>query len=1054
MKRRILQTSTLSDERASFADQSGFALIISLGMLSLVLLLLVVLSSQLQIHLSEASISSSTIKAKESAKLGFLVALGELQKSAGPDQRVTARSDIFYSDQSNIPFPNETAAENRFWTGVWDTTRENQYESSSLSPTWLVSGDTPTPSSATTSRDILLMPGYLPAGTTDYSDPGAFYPVRVEPEIMDSEGIRFAWWIGDEGTKASIAIQDELIEEVSKLPPNGTYLDYGRYSNRILRQDHNPTFSYPLLYQYSTATSEELEAIDKQLGRETILRAADLLTDNEKEILSAHALHDLTTSNRFVLSNPIEGGLKKDLSYLKTVNPETISESDIFNHFGKTANPLTPQVVNFFQTQSDPSLTQAVKGQALIIPQSKLAETRALTSRFTFAPIITEFQLSCGVAAAGGNLANTTSQPSDLYLIYKVYLDIWNPFTAPMRLGDPIAAAEPNSSDIRITVEGLPTAKIENKNTADIVTTPLPDISILWSELQSGKTLKPGMNFHLTFPTDTGGDNSTGAIQQALVFPVTKAPVQLNGSRSDDYTGRFSFGSDPIQVTFTAIDGNGNESEFCRATLRNYPNFTIDYKYNSYTNRSSWFKRVVTSEDGAWGMNNESLEVNGYVFGFRFRLLDEQESIGDSNDLSRILSETDIRNQVIDVDLNTWDIGDAWSGEDAVPYDFTSSYQEVDPGYFEPSYGFKSDEFFYYGGSGRQDRIARVYEIPISGISSISELRLIEFDGYASNAVGNPWGDDLNQFFDAFFLSNLPDPSTAMWDGDSPLRNPRIKQHNGTPSLIDPNTAENLLLHNGFNLNSTSPEAWTAAITGRSFESGTFNFRYESPDSANWADDPPWGTLNQPLQNVIFSYAQSAPFNSIERPDNPRYELLTLDTQDDYPSAFSTKSRELNTDRQHPAFIQGLREMKDDDLEDLGIEVVEALRRFAATQNRPPLSMAEFLNEGILQEAIDQVPTINDRENGYDRIPRYSPASINQGSLISQIGEYSQVRSDTFTVRSYGANISHDRSGENAFYCEAIVQREIEEIDDNGGPFGRKFKILSFHWIPKPAEKL
>ncbi|MGE9291482.1 MAG: hypothetical protein ACQKBT_10860 [Puniceicoccales bacterium] len=1027
--------------------QQGFALVISLSLMALVLLLLVLLSSQIQINLSEAGLSRSYVQAKESAKLGMLVALGNLQKSAGPDQRVTARADLFFNEDTSYSFAEETVPEHRFWTGVWDTTEESAYEGSSLDPVWLVSGDAPAPSAAINADDVILLPGYNPSGTNGYSDPEAFHPVRAELVELEASQSGFAWWIGDEGTKASIAVQDELVVDLAGLPEDAAYLDYGTYSAQVLSQTSNPTFPYHLLYDYTTASSSDLSAIDS-LGYEDDLRLAWAGgTATEEETLEAQSLHDVTPGNLFVLSNPIDGGLKKDLSYLKTLDPETLTEATIESLYGSTAEDLTPEAIEFFHFQGDPASTQPVKGQSLLIPGETLAETRALDSRFTFAPIITEFQLAGGVAAEDGDLSNATVQPSDIYFVYRIYLDIWNPYTVPMRIGDGAGDGETNSWDLRIEIQNLPSGTVTNDDTLDSQSVTLPDISLLWSDWADGKTLRPGMNFEEIFPQNEEGTSGTGVIQVPL-------NVQLNGSRSHDYTGEFTMGGQPLEITIYAINNSGDEKELCKATIRNYPDFTVNYFYD-YSDRSSWFKRKPDSNAG-FGMGHDSLEGIGYAFGFRFRLLDEQESLGTVRDLSQLLSETDIRNQVIDVDLATWDINDAWDDDDPLPYDFQTNASDVDPGYFDPNYGFLSSDFFYFQttGTGRQDRIARIFETPTADISSISALRNIEFADYPSNAIGSPWGEDLNEYYDAFFFSTLPDPAVLPWNGTDPLANPKIQAYGGIPSLTTPATSENLMLENGFNVNSTSTTAWTSILGGPSFAAGTFSFRYEKPHSADWADDPTWETLDDALENVYFTLPYSGPFNLTEQPDDPRYNLITMDSSTDYTGEFSMQNGELNTDRQHPAFIQGLREIEQSDIDSLGEEVVNAIREFAATHNRPPFSMAEFFNEGILQNAIDNVPTLNDRDNDYDRIPRFSPASIHQGTLAAKIGDFAQVRSDTFRIRSYGVDLDSGGETERELYCEAVVQRIVDEVDPAGGPFGREFRVVSFRWISNPEENL
>ena len=1043
---------SLPQTRNRVREPDGFALVISLSLMAVVLLAVILLAGQVRLGIAAANGSRSDVQARESAKLGLLVALGNLQKHAGPDQRVTARSDLFLETGG----PNETLSENGFWTGVWDTSQEEDYENGTLEPFWLVSGDSPDPSINPAGDWLTLVPGYIPSDANGFDNAGAFHPVRVESLEIDvaesAPGGNFAWWVGDEGVRASVLPQDELLRELEGRAVDESYLDYGKYAVRILPQIHHPSFSFPLLYSFPDATHDDLTAIRKLLPASDMALSRDDLTDKERDRVRADAAHDLTVRNRFVLSNPVDGGLKKDLTYLKTLDWTSLTQAEITDLYGSEAARITPQAVRFLQIRSDPSSTGDVRGQDLVFPADTVEEARAMDSRFTFAPIITEFQLTCGVAAEGGNLANNTRVDSDLYLVYKIYFDIWNPYTSPMRIGDAAAAGVQNSWDFRIEVNNLPSARITNQSAAGSpsVNVDIPNLEILWSEQNGsipGKTLRPGMNYYTTLPRDNGGSNDVGALH----VPLGK---QLYGARNDDYTGSFNFSSGPLEIVLYAIDSGGNEEELSRAIIDNYPDFQIDYIYN-WTDRSSWFKRVPTSDAG-WGMGNASLEVIGYAFGFRYRLLDEQESIGTIEDLSSLLSKTDVRNPIIEVDLSTWDINDAWDSDSGgiLPYDFQTNATDSDPGFFDPSYGFLNSDFFYFqtAGSGRRDRIARVYEVPVTEIASITSLRNIEFNDFPANAMGNPWGGVLNRYYDAFFFSTLPDANEASWDGRAPLRNPKIKRHRGTPQLNNPNAAGMLVVENGFNVNSTSSTAWSSVLTGRSFGTDDFSFRYEQPNESKWFDDPIWEDLGKPLQNVLFNFPQTANFNIIERPADPRYEILTMDGQDDYPAAFSMDTLELNQARQHPAFIQGLREMEDAQMESLGVEVVEALRSFASSKNRPPFSMAEFLNAGILQEAVDAVASINDRDNGKDKIPRYAPANVNQGTLISKIGDFSFVRSDTFRIRAYG---SGPDAGDSApgLYCEAFVQRVPEE-HAVGGPFGRRFEILSFRWIPQPEVQL
>ncbi|MCB1130480.1 MAG: hypothetical protein KDN05_05075, partial [Verrucomicrobiae bacterium] len=89
---------------------SGFALVVTLSLMILIALLSVGLLSLATISLRTAGASSSTAEARANARLALMMAVGQLQKVAGQDQRVTASAGLGGSTT------------NSRWVGVWRTT--------------------------------------------------------------------------------------------------------------------------------------------------------------------------------------------------------------------------------------------------------------------------------------------------------------------------------------------------------------------------------------------------------------------------------------------------------------------------------------------------------------------------------------------------------------------------------------------------------------------------------------------------------------------------------------------------------------------------------------------------------------------------------------------------------------------------------------------------------------------------------------------------------------------------------------------------------------------
>jgi Tfp pilus assembly protein PilX len=105
------------------AREKGFALVVTLSLMILLTIVAVGLLSLSAITLRGSSQGAALATARANARMALCLAIGELQKQAGPDQRVSARADLVGTPQ------------NPSWTGVW---RADQPDSP---PNWLVSGD-------------------------------------------------------------------------------------------------------------------------------------------------------------------------------------------------------------------------------------------------------------------------------------------------------------------------------------------------------------------------------------------------------------------------------------------------------------------------------------------------------------------------------------------------------------------------------------------------------------------------------------------------------------------------------------------------------------------------------------------------------------------------------------------------------------------------------------------------------------------------------------------------------------------------------------------------
>lgn len=121
----------LGNRQSGSSDSKGFALVASLSVVMLLIMILLSLMSLVRIEIRHTGLHKHQDIAKANARLALMIAIGELQKLMGPDQRVTANAAILEDGDEG----NETTHRN--WLGVWKTTH------SALDRDWPLIGKAP-----------------------------------------------------------------------------------------------------------------------------------------------------------------------------------------------------------------------------------------------------------------------------------------------------------------------------------------------------------------------------------------------------------------------------------------------------------------------------------------------------------------------------------------------------------------------------------------------------------------------------------------------------------------------------------------------------------------------------------------------------------------------------------------------------------------------------------------------------------------------------------------------------------------------------------------------
>lgn len=280
--------------------------------------------------------------------------------------------------------------------------------------------------------------------------------------------------------------------------------------------------------------------------------------------------------------------------------------------------------------------------------------------------------------------------------------------------------------------------------------------------------------------------------------------------------------------------------------------------------------------------------------------------------------------------------------------------------------------------------------------------------------------------------------------------------------------AQYLMIDGGFNVNSTSVEAWTAVLQGlarRQLVTSDGN-KLQLVEKDKTEDQ------------VLFS----------------RFMLSTTDTSIDTLGGYSMMqgSTQFRKSNAMMAAWGEVRKLDPESIRKLAEEMVKQVRL-----RGPFLNMSDFINrrldnaggetalKGALQAAIDatdinksfQDVVVKPQTNGnmykfpaaeegsmYTAAPGY----LIQSDVLMALGNVLTVRDDTFTVRSYGCVRNPQKAILAQAWCEAVVQRTMYYVDAANDPYdseflpdgrqgdklsdankvlGRQFRIVSFKWL-------
>ena len=988
------------------AHTGGFALLLTITLLSFVVLLLVGLATYTRIETAISGNTQKQAQARQNALLALDVALGQLQKHAGPDQRVTATAASF----------GGVTGTNRY-TGVWDTTTAG-----TTPTTWLVSGNETNalaikPNSTLTATNAVELVGIKTSAlANDVRAPLVpITTVGVPGQATTATIGRYAWWVGDQGVKAPVAVPDK-----SAAVTYSPWTDSERIRQQISLGVPASDPSAATVFDTQASTNTTLAARMPTTNQLTFFNKSTTGTVGLAGVQAR--FHDWSANNFNVLANTASNsaGLRQDLSLDGSLlGPEAQAWMDYTNYMEVPADGATsafPPV---------PDITASSLRRRYVMQPGPPA----------IAPVLSYFLLSFNIRTKGGS---TGFKELESRAFCKIAL--WNPYTASFV----------PESNLRVEVTGLPQLKIINDNDAGGV---IADFSLqsLYGGTGSENPLK------LILPWDSSPPDNQSGLDRLSWLPGRiynwRSNQELSGAiPSAGYPARFysksytaTGESNGGMVRDLTVSVDGDMSGHIEGTEQ-----TLLVKIFAVRSTGDVeLARFNSPQFSAFSTNSRAFNRSSTQFVYFFRLRETMDNPG----WLRSANSEPRQNQV---DSSAYVYGPEGDSPSAYAPDYEDST-------------FPSRLLDRSTASITYNEDVPVFELPRTPLLSLGMLQHLAIAGARPFSIGNSWGAStpLNsipsgQLFDQFFFSGLvsgvnPPGTGATLVLPNPLLRvaPRTSTGAATTvsnlrSPIDARSSKYLLQGGAFNLNSTSVAAWASVLRTVRFTTPATAFKYlEADPNTGTAATSGETTLNvQSADAHFFRFSQSA--------------QETYQAEPGQSAGGSTGVTPPKTE----LFRQGMVTLSSAQVQTLATKITTAIRAYQSVSG-PFRTLEEFLRPtanattSLLEQAIADAGINVDAEGNPIE---FSSQFLTQADIMTALAPVLFPRSDTFVIRTYGESVNPATGvTEGKAWGEATVQRIPDYFDTSedatvapanltselNQSLGRRFKVVSFRWLTR-----
>lgn len=1107
---RVYLETVRKKNSGSLCSDKGFALVATISVMVLLIMVALAMLSLSTITLRSDRHGSAMRGAQANARMALMIALGELQESMGPDQRISAPASILDGVETT---PEMEGVENPHWMGVWNASPEGQsitYEDGRERSfrRWLVSLDEDSLFSHASTLRLDEQSG-VSMGKASASGKRPFAGlVQVHGENRG----KYAWIVKDHATKARINMPKDEAADIANV-----------IARRAATTRHAP------------------EVVTGASGLHTDEYVAKLVTPETAVIKEAggvtgkHWRDALTSDSLSLITDVVKGGWKKDINTLMEMEdlaefkrlgygewegPGAFASKDAYLYGpGIALGARWNHLHTYYNLYKDVTFKAGVPQ---IEPAGKLIDWRLADRGHDF-----------GDEAGGfsfpriAKLIYTFSYSSEkekapdgkykLKLVTDVFVTVWNPYNTRIVFPKDCCMLIKLSKGIPMRFKWFVNGSYKGEAPLHEI---IPGKSLfidtwMYNE-KHGRLLAMEPGETTVFSTRLSEDGKQRAFYPGVRYDHDASKnVVLAGSLKGEAKDKISVSLEPDEHGAAYHLRGKRMSQYCDFWIFD----TVKGKPN-YEHRgeiiSKWDAPFIQKMPGVDQEDVRSVtfdEVSGKKQPFGAFII-EIKTAQDSKNPSMAFLHSGISR----LSSRIGDNNGEWNSE-RVEYklepltSFNSDILQVTG----PSHPAGANRGFIGSGRAFGTGVTHVMHagIPLLPMTSLAQFQHAGIgDGaatlrathwgfnstpnhpYMDYAVGNSYAHPLvskaskqtgnyydhsyhanEVLWDHYFCSSIApqtqsifSPSREMktvWKDfivkQSPLLNTRYRLYRGgdTDEQLEnivfsgnalksdafKKVGSKLLFRGGFNVNSTSLEAWKAFLSSsyhdkvRHLEVVSTNIKAQTEQT------------------------QGTPFCRTSFPLASRIEGSSSTIQNRY---------------------LGYRDLTENDISNLAQKIVEEVKK-----RGPFLSMSDFVNRqlssksdlarsGALQAAIDAsgvndivaadgVPTDGNSkgfafpEAAKGNTAMGSPGWLMQGDLLTALGSSAFVRGDTFTIRAYGD--IRDAQGEIVAraYCEAVVQRLPDYVDARDEAtalppvqnvnkrLGRKFKIVQFRWL-KPSD--